>query len=154
MSTRSPCPSPPGGAVTCEGRQFAYCHIVAGKVESGCIPIPAMQATQPTVDTVLPVFQEVLASIGITDLYEREVVITSRADERSFPREFIAPGDHTLSQFLYRCMQEARLVVVLAQRPSIRFRKFRATELMIRFPSIWSRADGEPALVARPLIEI
>lgn len=152
MSTHCPCPTPPGGAVTCEGRQFAYCRIVAGKVRSGCIPIPSAQADRPTQDTVLPLFQEVVASTGFETLLDRSVVISARPDEHGPSQPVIVPAGQDLPEFLYTCMQEG-WVVIIASRRSIHFRAFRSVELMIRFPSVWSRADRGPQMVSEPLLE-
>ena len=44
MKRHCQCPSPPGGSVTCEGHQIAYCKVVAGVASSGCLTPPAEEA--------------------------------------------------------------------------------------------------------------
>lgn len=44
MKRHCQCPSPPGGSVTCDAHQVAYCKVVAGIVSSGCLTPPAEEA--------------------------------------------------------------------------------------------------------------
>lgn len=44
MKRHCQCPSPPGGSVTCEAHQIAYCKVVAGVASSGCLTPPAEDA--------------------------------------------------------------------------------------------------------------
>lgn len=37
MKSHCKCPSPPGGSVSCDSRQVAYCLVVGGEVSSGCL---------------------------------------------------------------------------------------------------------------------
>lgn len=41
MKRHCQCPNPPGGSVTCDAHQVAYCKVVAGIVSSGCLTPPA-----------------------------------------------------------------------------------------------------------------
>ncbi|UHQ23816.1 hypothetical protein LVB77_03645 [Lysobacter sp. 5GHs7-4] len=44
MKAHCRCPSPPGGSVTCDTHQVAYCKVVGGETFSGCLTPPAEEA--------------------------------------------------------------------------------------------------------------
>ena len=61
MKNTCSCPHPPGGTVTCEADQVAYCSAVAGKTDSGCISVTDPTGTSISREEKL---LSVLASIG------------------------------------------------------------------------------------------
>ena len=41
MKSHCRCPSPPGGSVSCDAHQIAYCKVSGGEVSTGCLTPPA-----------------------------------------------------------------------------------------------------------------
>jgi hypothetical protein len=138
MNTKCPCPQPPGGSVTCEGHQFAYCHVIGGKVQSGCIPIPPTQAARPTLDTMLPLFWDTVTSAGFKNLSGRYLFSSSDGDSASPPWR-IKPGSLDASRFLFDSMDEGSVIVLTDRDASSPLGEV----LLIRFPHIWSRFGSE-----------
>lgn len=153
MNTQCPCPSPPGGAVTCQIGQFAYCYVNAGRVESGCRDIPATQAGRPTVDTIQPLFEEVVESLGFGGVSYQDVSIFTRGDELGPRGGRSQRAGANLAEFLYTCMQEGLVVAIATSRRSGP-RGWHFFELLIRFPSIWSGTGEAVAFAKGPLAEL
>lgn len=51
--TRCDCPKPPGGAVSCESGNVAYCSIVNGEINAGCISLSALVAPGKSPTTIM-----------------------------------------------------------------------------------------------------
>lgn len=146
MTTQCPCPHPPGGAVTCEGHQFAYCHVVRGQVQSGCIPILPSQTARPTPHTVLPVFRVALISAGFesfSDLYVSADNGTLNQRPIRLGEDY-ALGEDFAARTLYEAMDEGSVLIVMQRDHPFIVRRSHRVILLIRFPSIWSRHGREP----------
>lgn len=141
-TTRCPCPHPPGGSVTCEGSQFAYCHVIDGEVRSGCIPSPRKSTRPPTTSAIVPLFKEVLASAGFDDRFARNVVYYADAGQ-PLPWRF-QPDLGAFPEFLELAMQNGLAIGLILGDRGDYLRSQGTSMLLVRFPSIWARHDASP----------
>lgn len=141
MTTQCPCPHPPGGSVTCEGKQFAYCHVVDGEVQSGCIPIPSTQRGRPAENEMLRLLVQVLES-GDFPMYSLSRLSIALPPE--FPsRDRLIRMNTNANLFLFESMLEGN-PVTLVDEAARQFRGPWPMMLLLRFPGIWSRFSSEP----------
>lgn len=98
MSNHCSCPNPPGGDVTCQTNEIAYCKVVAGLPHSGCLPKPTLKedgGRSIPEDTLAWVLREIgfdmMAPIYVSLGPELRVLLGSR--EASFAlRKLLDPG--------------------------------------------------------------
>lgn len=134
MSTPCPCPHPPGGSVTCAGNQFAYCHRINGDLRSGCIPISAADGERPTPSNIVTYFSSAMSAAEVPD-WQARFIVHAQIDEVGASGSTLQGN---LGHFLYEAMDSGRIVQLIGQR------RERVEELLLRFPSIWSRQRQEP----------
>lgn len=135
------CPAPPGGKVTCEAGQFAYCRVVDGKIESGCLPISEKYRKPPGLAQVQSVFEDVIARLGV---YEW---IDPFLNESAYRRNAASLGtSEGVSQYLFSCMKEGLSIGLsgVIRQPDSGY--FVPVELQLKFPRNWMDSDlGTPS---------
>ena len=141
MITQCPCPRPPGGSVTCEGHQFAYCHVVKGEVQSGCIPIPSWPQAAPSEARILSLFNKVLTGVGFEEWTHEGVLIVP---DRSFADQTIQFLTSSATHVLHQSMRKGAVVSLCKSTDSLRKTPLLDVWLLVRFPQIWSNSGGEP----------
>lgn len=141
-TTLCPCPHPPGGSVTCEGTQFAYCHIVDGEVRSGCIPIPKKINTPPTKATIVPLFKYVLVSAGFEDWVGLDGVYYATTNQPQ-PWRFRATSDDLPETLEFAMKNGLSIGLISANHDSPRDLRS-PYMLLIRFPGNWTQHDASP----------